>query len=257
MAEAQKMIFADKAENAGDPAFYEIPSATLTSDEYARGLWERIREGVARFDYQAPELVPGVAPSMVPAVAPAGHGSTTHLSVVDGEGNIVALTQSINFFFGSGVLVPGTGILMNNHMNDFDAQDGGPNAVAPGKRPVSNMPPTIVLKDGNPFLTVGSPGAARIISARGEIVINLVDFGMGLDDAIEAPRVHMAGGTLAVEGRISPEVVQVLESWGHTVRMYPDWDSYFGGAQGILVDVRRGRLYGGADSRRDGVAVGY
>ncbi len=245
LAEAQKMIFADKALNAGDPDFFDIPSGALTSKEYAQGLQERIRDGEARLDYKAPNLVP------------MGHGSTTHLSVVDGEGNVVALTQSINFFFGSGVVVPGTGILMNNHMNDFDAQGGGPNAVGPGKRPVSNMAPTIVLKDGEPFLTVGSPGAARIISALGQIVINLVDFGMGLDDAIEAPRVHIAGQTLAVEGRISPEAVQMLEGWGHTVRMYPDWDSYFGGAQGILVDLGAGALYGGADSRRDGVAIGY
>ncbi len=245
LAEAQKMIFADKAVNAGDPDFFTIPSATLTAKDYAQGLRERIREGEARFDYEAPNLVARES------------GSTTHLSVVDGAGNVVALTQSINFFFGSGVVVSGTGILMNNHMADFDAQDGGPNAVGPGKRPVSNMAPTIVLKDGRPFLTVGSPGAARIISALGQIVINLVDFGMGLDDAIEAPRVHITGRTLAIEGRIPPDVVQTLESWGHTVRMYPDWDSYFGGAQGVLVDVGKGKLYGGADSRRDGVAVGY
>ncbi len=245
LAEAQKMIFADKAANAADPAFFDIPSDVLTSDEYAEGLRGRIREGEARFDYEAPTLVP------------TGHGSTTHLSVVDGAGNIVALTQSINFFFGSGVLIPGTGILMNNHMNDFDARDGGPNAVGPGKRPVSNMAPTIVLKEGQPYLTVGSPGSARIISALAQIVINLVDFGMGMDDAIEAPRAHIAGRTLALEGRIAPEVVQALEGWGHTVRMYPDWDSYFGGAQGILVDVRTGKLHGGADSRRDGVAIGY
>jgi gamma-glutamyltranspeptidase/glutathione hydrolase len=245
LAEAQKMIFADKARNAGDPDFFDIPSGTLTSKEYAQGLRERIREGEARFDYEAPNLVARES------------GSTTHLSVADGAGNVVALTQSINLFFGSGVVVPGTGILMNNHMADFDSREGGPNAVGPGKRPVSNMAPTIVLKNGEPFLSVGSPGAARIISALGEIVMNLVDFRMGLDDAIEAPRVHMAGRTLAMEGRISPEVVETLESWGHTVRMYPDWDSYFGGAQGILVDVGKKKLLGAADSRRDGVAVGY
>lgn len=192
LAEAQKMIFADKAMNAGDPDFFPIPSATLTSKEYAVGLRERIREGEARFDYEAPNLVARES------------GSTTHLSVVDADGNMVALTQSINFFFGSGVVVPGTGILMNNHMADFDSQDGGPNAVGPGKRPVSNMAPTIVLKDGKPFVTVGSPGAARIISALAQIVINLVDFRMGLDDAIEAPRAHVSGRTLAMEGRFSP-----------------------------------------------------
>ena len=245
LAEAQKMIFADKTANSGDPDYFAIPTATLTAKDYAKGLGERIREGEARFDYEAPRLVPMEGES------------TSHLSVVDEHGNVVALTQSINFFFGSGVLVPGTGILLNNHMADFDAQDGGPNAVGPGKRPVSSMAPTIVLKEGKPFLTVGSPGSARIISALGQIVMNLVDFGMGLDDAIEAPRIHVTSRTVAIEGRISPEVVQMLESWGHPVRMYPDWDSYFGGAQGILVDVGKKKLHGAADSRRDGVAVGY
>ncbi len=245
LAEAQKMIFADKAANAGDPAFFDIPSDLLTSDEYAAGLRERIREGEARFDYEAPGLIP------------LGSGNTTPLSVVDGAGNIVALTQSINFFFGSGVVVPGTGILMNNHMNDFDAQNGGPNAVGPFKRPVSNMAPTIVLNNGEPFLTVGSPGSARIISALAQIVMNLVDFRMGLDDAIEAPRIHNITRTLAMEERFAPEVVEALEGWGHTIRLYPEWDSYFGGAQGILVDVKKGKLYGAADSRRDGVAMGY
>lgn len=245
LAEAQKMALADKAANGGDPRFFSIPTDVLTSKKHAEALRERIRPEEARFDYEAPRLVRE------------GPGNTTHLSVVDADGNVVALTQSINAFFGSGVLVPGTGILMNNHMNDFDPRPGGPNAVGPRRRPVSNMAPTLMLKDGAPFLTVGSPGSARIISALAQIVVNLVDFRMGLDEAIEAPRIHAAGRILAVEGRIAPEVVETLRSWGHNVRVYPGWDAYFGGAQGILVDFRRGRLYGGADSRRDGVAMGY
>lgn len=245
LAEAQKMVLADKAANGGDPRFFSIPTDILLSEEHAEALRERILREQARFDYRPPRMVKE------------GSGNTTHLSVVDAEGNVVALTQSINSFFGSGVLVPGTGILMNNHMNDFDPRPGGPNAVGPGRRPVSNMAPTVISKDGAPFLTLGSPGSARIISALAQIIVNLVDFRMGLDEAIEAPRIHAAGRTLAMEGRIAPEVAETLQRWGHNVRVYPDWDAYFGGAQGILVDSRRGKLYGGADSRRDGVAMGY
>jgi gamma-glutamyltranspeptidase / glutathione hydrolase len=245
LAEAMKMIFADKAANSGDPDFYALPSRTFTDKTYARQQHERIREGEARFDYGPPSLI-----------APHG-GSTSHLSVVDAQGNLVALTQSINSFFGSGVVVPGTGILLNNHLADFDSQPGGPNAIGPGRRPTSSMAPTLVFHAGEPFLTVGSPGATRIISALAQIIINLVDFDMGLNDAIEAPRIHALGRTLSIEGRMAPEVVESLQEWGHTVRLYPDWDSYFGGAQGILVDARRKRLYGAADSRRDGSALGY
>ena len=244
-AEAMKMIFADKAANSGDPDFYSVPSRTFVDKTYAREQQERIREGEARFDYAPPSLI---SPE---------NGSTSHLSVVDEQGNVVALTQSINSFFGSGVVVPGTGILLNNHLADFDSEAGGPNAIGPGKRPTSSMAPTLVFHEGNPFLTVGTPGATRIISALAQIIINLVDFDMGLDDAIEAPRIHGPGRTLFVEGRIGPEVVETLQDWGHNVRMYPDWDSYFGGAQGLLIDAKRKRLYGAADSRRDGNALGY
>lgn len=244
-AEAMKMIFADKGANSGDPAFYDVPTDHFLDKAYAEELRGRIRDGEARFDYAPLELVPVAS------------GSTSHLSVVDEAGNVVALTQSINSFFGSGVVAPGTGFLLNNHMADFDAQAGGANAVGPGKRPTSSMSPTLVLKDGAPFLTVGSPGATRIISALAQIVMNLVDFGMGLDDAIEAPRIHCTTRTVAIEGRIAPEVVQELEAWGHPVRMYPDWDAYFGGAQGILIQKGKNRLVGAADSRRDGFALGY
>ena len=245
LAEAMKMIFADKATNSGDPDFYALPTRTFTDKTYARDLRERIREGEARFDYTPPSLI---APH---------NGSTSHLSVVDEQGNVVALTQSINSFFGSGVVAPGTGFVLNNHLADFASEPGGPNAIGPGRRPTSSMAPIIVFHNGDPFLTIGSPGATRIISALAQIIINLVDFDMGLDDAIEAPRIHSLGRTLSLEGRIAPEVVEALEAWGHTVRTYPDWDAYFGGAQGILIDGRRNRLYGAADSRRDGVALGY
>ena len=245
LAEAMKMTFADKAANSGDPDFFAIPAATFTDKAYAAKLRERIRERQARFDYAPPSLT-------VPE-----RESTSHLSVADERGNVVALTQSINSFFGSGIVVPGTGVLLNNHMADFDERPGGPNAIGPGKRPASSIAPTVVARDGRPVLVLGTPGATRIVSALAQIIINIVDFGLGLDEAIEAPRVHCLTKTLAIEGRITADVVKTLESWGHPVKMYADWDNYFGGAQGILIDAKRKKLYGAADSRRDGAAAGY
>jgi gamma-glutamyltranspeptidase/glutathione hydrolase len=245
LAESMKMVFADKAANSGDPDRFRIPVDHFTDKKYARELRLRIDESRARFDYAPPVLI-----------IPEGE-STSHLSVVDEDGNVVSLTQSINSFFGSGIVVPETGILLNNHLADFDTVAGGPNAIGPGRRPTSSMAPTIVLLDGSPILTLGSPGATRIVSTLAQIIVNVVDFGMGIDDAIEAPRIHGPWRTLHMEGRISPGVVEILEALGHEVKMYPDFDKYFGGAQGILIDPKKGLLFGGADSRRDGVAVGY
>jgi len=245
LAEAMKMTFADKAVNSGDPGFFRIPVDVLTDKAYARKLRARIVAGQARFDYAPAALV-------VPESE-----STSHLSVADEKGNVVALTQSINSFFGSGIVVPGTGIILNNHLADFDAVPGGPNAIGPGKRPASSIAPTVVCRSGKPVLVLGTPGAARIVSAQAQIIINFVDFGMGLDAAIEAPRVHGLGRTLAVEGRIPGGVIATLESWGHTVKTYPDFDNFFGGAQGIFLDAKGRRICGAADSRRDGAAAGY
>ena len=245
LAEAMKMVFADKAANSGDPDFFRIPVGTFTDKAYAAKLAARIRPGEARFDYAPPSLV-------LPE-----SGSTSHLCVADERGNVVALTQSINSFFGSGIVVPGTGVLLNNHLADFDDRAGGPNAIGPGRRPASSIAPTIVLRDGKPVLVVGTPGATRIVSALAQIVINLVDFGLGLDEAIEAPRAHCLTKTLALEGRFPADVVRALESWGHPVKTYPDRDNYFGGAQAILIDAKTKALVGAADSRRDGFAAGY
>ena len=219
LAEAMKMTFADKAANSGDPDSFVLPVATFTDKAYARTLAARIREGQARFDYAPPSLV-------IPESE-----STSHLSVADEKGNVVALTQSINSFFGSGVVVPGTGVLLNNHLADFDGAAGGPNAIGPGRRPASSIAPTVVLRHGTPVLVVGTPGAARIVSALAQIIVNIVDFGLGLDEAIEAPRIHCLAETLALEGRIPgrrrrrPEVLgpsrQAVPRLGQFLRRSP------------------------------------
>ena len=122
---------------------------------------------------------------------------------------------------------------------------------------MSSIAPTIVLKDGRPFLTIGTPGGSRIVGALAQIIINIIDFNMGIDEAIEAARVHAYGKTLHIEGRIASDVTESLKKMGHNIKVHPDFDNYFGGAQGILIDNKTGELYGGADSRRDGVAAGY
>jgi len=244
-AEAMKKIYADKSMNAADPDFFTVPVDSMISKEYARKLRDTINKNKAMFNYSPPHCINMES------------NSTSHLSVIDEQGNIVALTQSINHWFGSGIVVPGTGILLNDHIKDFDSRKNVPNSVAPHKRPVSSTAPTIILKNGQPFMTVGTPGGSRIISAMAQIIINVIDFQMSMDEAIEAPRVHCLKKVLHVEGRINSDVVEKLKSMGHTVVVHTAYDNYFGGAQGIMINPDTKKLLGGADSRRDGVAVGY
>ena len=246
MAEAMKRAFADRAKYMADTDFVRVPVAGLISKKYAEGL----RKGISM------EAVG----SKIPAGNPlpfVGSGGTSHLSVIDKQGNIVALTQTINFFFGSGVLVPGTGIMLNDEMDDFNPQPGTSNSVEPKKRPLSSMTPTIMLKNGKPFLSVGSPGATRIISALTQIIVNVVDFRMNIQDAIDAPRIHCMTGDIFMESRIPKEVQDALTAKGHKLNVRGAVDLYFGGAQGVMIDPASGMLYGAGDPRRDGAAVGY
>jgi len=159
-------------------------------------------------------------------------------------------------------MADGTGLLLNNEMDDFSTNPASVSAPEPGKRPLSSMSPTIVLKDGKPFMALGTPGATRIFPSMAQIIMNIVDFGMGLDEAIEAPRMFCSSsagkpGTLFVESRIPVEVRDALTALGHTVSLRGDYDSYFGGAQAILLDQSSGMIYGAADSRRLGAAIGF
>jgi gamma-glutamyltranspeptidase/glutathione hydrolase len=249
MAEAMKMAFADRAKFMADPIFAtDIPLKGLTSKEYAKFLADQI-------DVSNPKLeIPAGEPGIFE------HESTSHLSVIDAEGNAVALTQTINFFFGSGVVVPGVGIIMNNEMDDFATNPESPNAPEPGKTPLSSMSPTIMEKDGEVFMVLGSPGATRIFTAMAQIISNVVDFGMGMDEAIEAPRIHAyssAGKAMPifVESRVPVLSVEALRLLGNQVDVREAHDLYFGGAQSIM--LKNGVLFGGGDSRRDGIAVGY
>jgi gamma-glutamyltranspeptidase/glutathione hydrolase len=194
-------------------------------------------------------------------------GGTTHFSVLDGAGNAVAVTQTINLILGSGITVPGTGIVLNDEMDDFATQPGKPNAfglvatndanaVAPGKRPLSSMSPTIVVKDGAPFMVTGSPGGPRIITTTLLSILNVIDYGMDVSAAVAAPRFHhqWLPDRIAVEPAFAADVVEALRRRGHQVDVSErNWSS----VQAILVDPESGRITGGSDPRSDGLAAGF
>ena len=262
LAEASKLAFADRQRFMADTAFVKVPLAGLADKAYAKTLAGKIDPKKA-----SAEVLPGDPWSFEgkPATSRVGgmggeRISTSSFSVVDAEGNVVASTNTVNYFFGSGVVVPEYGIVLNNEMDDFSQDPESVNAPEPGKRPLSSMSPTIVLDpEGKPFMTVGAAGATRIITALTQIVMNVVDFGMTMDEAIERPRIFNAAsggkaGKLTVEEGIAPEVVEQLEAMGHTIDARA-FGGYFGTVQGIL--FRDGKMNGGADSRRLGVPVGY
>ena len=246
--EAMRLAFADRAKYMADTDFVKgVPLNGLTNKAYAKELASLI-------DMNKPmESVQAGDPSKFES------GSTTSLSVMDREGNMVAITKSINYFFGSGVVVPGTGIIMNNHMDDFNPKPGSANSIEPGKRPLSSMSPTLVLDPlGRPFMTLGSPGATRIIAAVAQVISNVVDLKMPIQQAAMAPRFfRMHTGDYNLEGRVSINTKNALEKMGHKVMVRGDWDAYFGGVHAVAFDRNKKVLQGGADPCRDGHAVAY
>ena len=183
-------------------------------------------------------------------------GHTTHLSIIDKHGNMVALTQTLGTFFGSGITVEG--VLLNCGMTNF-SRSANANMVAPRKQPRSSISPTVVLKDGKPFCVIGSPGAGRIICTVALLLVNIIDFDMSAVEANAAPRLYCQKyeDYLHLEGGIAEDVRADLERMGHTLRLYEGIDLFFGGAQIILVDPATGLYHGSADPRRGGVALGY
>jgi gamma-glutamyltranspeptidase/glutathione hydrolase len=244
--EAMKLVYADRARYMGDTDFTDVPLRGLTSKQYALSQFKRIDMDSVMQSADAGD--PWQKDS----------GSTTHFSVVDSKGNIVAYTKTINHFFASGITAPGTGVLLNDQMDDFDKRPGQANSIAGGKKPLSSMSPTLILKDGKPFATIGSPGGKRIITTMALLISNLVDYDMGIQTAINAPRFNnYESGPLKIEARIPEDVREALELKGHTLDIRKDFDLYFGGAQGVVIDPDTGMLHGGADPRRDGKAIGY
>jgi gamma-glutamyltranspeptidase/glutathione hydrolase len=252
VTEAMKLAFADRAAYLGDSDFVEVPIATLVSKGYAARQRERIDAQKAT-EIRRPGRIPEDA-------------GTTHLSVTDSAGRAVALTMTINTPFGSGITAPGTGVVLNNEMDDFAVARNTPNSyglidtrganlVAPGKRPLSSMTPTILDRDGSLFMVTGSPGGPRIISTTLLTILNVVDWGMDPQAAVAAPRFHHQWdpNRLRVEPETTLDVIEALEARGHVVeRSSRHWSA----AEVIVVDPQTGKHLGGADPRTDGAAVG-
>ncbi|MGH9559444.1 MAG: gamma-glutamyltransferase, partial [Bryobacteraceae bacterium] len=255
MAEAMRRYFADRNQYMGDPDFVTNPIAGMLDPAYIA----RRRASIdPRRATPSDQVNPG---------NPNGRESTetTHYDVIDAEGNAVSVTYTLNGGFGCGITIPGLGFLLNNEMDDFASKPGSPNmfglvqseadSIAPGKRPLSSMMPTILVRDGKPFMVIGAPGGSRIITSVTEVILNVIDFGMNIQDAIDFSRFHhqWKPDTLYLEKGISPDTAALLKSMGYDV-------SYEPGPIGALVEAivnDGGWIEGGADGRSTGKAAGY
>jgi len=267
-AEAFRRAFYDRADFMGDPDFSKVPVAQLIDKKYAAAWRDSIDPNHASVsqDLKRPSIfneLERVAQSRPTTIREPEN--TTHYSVVDAEGNAVAVTTTLNDSFGSRVTAEGLGFLLNDEMDDFAAKQGVPNAygliqgpanaIGPGKRPLSAMTPTIVLKDGKLFLVLGSPGGPRIITIVANILIGVVDFSLDIQEAVNAPRFHhqWLPDQILVEDRLSPDTMNVLRSRGHKLTVRHFW----GDGECIMVDPKTGERLGASDGRNNGKAVGY
>jgi gamma-glutamyltranspeptidase / glutathione hydrolase len=245
LIEATKQAFADRNRYVADPAFADLPIVGLLSKAYAKARRQEIAHNRAG-DYQAG--------------CPLPFGNTVYVSCVDREGNVVSLIHSIFAAFGSGVVAGDTGICLQNRGAGFVDDPQHPNALAPGKRPLHTIIPAMILKDNRPWVCFGVMGGDVQPQGHTQVAINLIDFRMNVQEAIEAPRYRIMGGRLvALERAIPHEVRHALEAMGHELLPYgalPPGTPY-GGGQAILIDHERGVLQGGSDHRKDGCAIGY
>jgi len=255
LAEVMRRFYADRNEYLGDPDFVKNPIAKLLEPSYTRQRRDTIDQTLAT---PSDQISPGL---------PTGKESTetTHYTIADEQGNVVAVTYTLNAGYGSAVTVPGAGFLLNDEMDDFAGKPGSPNlfglvqgeanAIAPGKRPLSSMVPTIVLKDGKPFLALGAPGGSRIITAVLQVMLNVMDFRMNMQDAIDFPRVHhqWKPDRLDIERGVSPDTIALLKKAGYNIEETKP--VVIARVEGILIDG--GWLQGGHDERGAGKAVGY
>ena len=253
IAQSARLAYADRATHLGDPDFVKVPQKGLTSKSYSKYLAQKLNPDQA-------------TPSAMISAGPAADyesDQTTHFSVMDSLGNVVSCTYTLNLNFGSGIVAKGTGVLLNNEMDDFSAKPGAANAfgllggsanaIEPGKRPLSSMTPVIVLKEGQPWLATGTPGGARIITTVLQNILNVIDFKMNIAEAMAAPRVHhqWMPDFIRIERGISPDTVKLLKAFGHEVRVMP--------TMGRVQTVQKisGVLYGASDPRNpDGAAMG-
>jgi gamma-glutamyltranspeptidase/glutathione hydrolase len=245
IAKAMRLAFKDRADYIADPDFVDVPASKLGSKQHANQLRSIM-------DADGPVLQPDPGAGFTN-----DGGSTTHLSVMDREGNVVAMTESIECYFGSGVLVPRLGVLMNDEMHDFDATPGNVNSIAPGKRPRSSMSPTIVFKGGEPRVVLGSAGGLRIVSSVLQTIINIIDFGMTLEQAVATPRFHVEGDKIILEETVGSRAQNALKRLGHKIEIKSSGDLFFGGVQAIAFEPSKNVFRGTADPRRDGAALAF
>lgn len=243
--EITKMVYSDRSKYLGANTEDAVVKA-LTSKEYAKALADEIKQDL--------KLVRKPAAHAIDAYM---SEDTTSFSVGDIDGNLLSVTQTVNGYFGSLVFADGFGFPMNNEMGDFSTDITSPNAIAGGKCPLSSMSPTVVLDpDGKPFMTLGSPGATTIIVAVVQPIMNVIVFGMDLQEAIEAPRFYdKAANKITYENRIDAAVIQGLVDMGHEVSDAGDWVRGMGSVQGVM--LKDGKVQGGGDPRRDGKALGF
>jgi len=256
--EAGKLAQVDRAEYSAIPS---PPTKALLSKKYAAERRRLIGEramvtGGERYTPLSRKLPGEVLPGDVAALL---KECTTHFDAVDAEGNAVAVTQSLGGGFGSGMVVDGTGIALNNFINWFDREPESPNAIGPSKKIEMCLSPAQIWKDGKLFSVIGTPGSYGIMFTTPQMMMNLIDHGMNVQAAIEAPRVKATspGRLVDIEARIPEDVRQALQARGHELHVIPDWSALVGGGQGIMVDQATGALGGGADPRRDGYAMGW
>jgi gamma-glutamyltranspeptidase / glutathione hydrolase len=271
IAEAFRRAFFDRAEFMGDPDFSKLPVAQLIDKRYG-GAWREtidMERASASKDLERPKifsLLQQYEREHPQGAATRESPHTTHYSVVDADGNAVAVTTTINDWFGSRVTVEGLGFLLNDEMDDFAAKAGVPNsdgliqgsanAIGPHKRPLSSMSPTIVLKDGKLFLVLGSPGSSRIITTVALAIVGVVDYGMNIQEAVNAPRFHnqWMPDVLSTERGFSPDTLKVLENMGYEMESgIPYWSD----AECIAIDLKTGERLGASDGRENGKAIGF
>ena len=267
-AEAFRRAFYDRTDFMGDPDFAKIPVAQLIDKKYAAAWRDSIDLNHASVskDLKRPSIfneLERVAQSRTAGIREPEN--TTHYSVVDAEGNAVSVITTLNAFFGSRATAEGLGFLLNDEMDDFAAKQGVPNAygliqgpanaIGAGKRPLSAMAPTIVLKDGKLFLVLGARGGPTIITTVANVLIGVVDFSLDIQEAVNAPRFHhqWLPDEILVEDRLSPDTMNVLRSRGHKLTVRHFW----GDGECIMIDPKTGERLGASDGRNNGKAVGY
>ena len=267
--EAFRRAYMDRAEFMGDPDFVKVPVAQLLDRKYADKWRESIdpnratpSEALKRPGFEELDRSARTHPEAAHHESP----QTTHYSVVDEQGNAVAVTTTLNNTFGSSVTAQGLGFLLNDEMDDFTSKPGAPNyygliqgaanAIAGGKRPLSSMAPTIVVKDGKPFLVLGSPGGSRIITTVANILMGVIDYGLNIQEAVNAPRFHhqwMPDAIGMESAGFSPDTQHMLEARGYRLEFRDSWSN----GECIMIDLKTGERMGASDPREGGRAIGY